>query len=86
MPRWLWVAIGTTSITRSISSSSNPCPASRSRASSATISCAHGQAVIPWAWTPRSIRNPRSDTTAVPNSVYISCVRLPDSGVTTVSG
>ena len=66
MPRWLWVAIGTASITRSTCSASKPSSASRSRASPATISCAHGQAVIPCACTPVSVRVPRSEATAVP--------------------
>ncbi len=66
MPRWLWVAIGTTSTTRSISSALKPSAASRSRESPATISCAQGQAVIPWASTPVSVRVPRSESTAVP--------------------
>ena len=68
MPRWLWVATGTASIARSICSASKPASASRSRPSSATISCAQGQAVMPWAWTPVSVRLPRSEATAVPNS------------------
>ena len=32
-------------------------------------SWAQGQAVMPWAWTPVSVRVPRSEATAVPNSV-----------------
>ena len=66
MPRWLWVATGTASIASSICSASKPCSASRSRARPATISWAQGQAVMPWAWTPVSVRVPRSEATAVP--------------------
>ncbi len=66
MPRWLWVATGTASIARSTCSGSKPAAASRSRASSATISWAHGQAVIPCACTPVRVRVPRSEATAVP--------------------
>ena len=66
MPRWLWVAIGTASIAASICSASKPRSASRSRARPPTISCAQGQAVMPWAWTPVSVRVPRSESTAVP--------------------
>ena len=66
MPRWLWVAIGTTSTTRSISSAAKPSAARRSRESPATISWAQGQAVMPWAWTPVRVRVPRSESTAVP--------------------
>ena len=69
MPRWLWVATGTASKMRSISSSVKPSSRSRSRERSVTISCAHGQAVMPWAWTPISRRVPRSEATAEPNSV-----------------
>ncbi len=66
MPRWLWVAIGTAATIFSICSSSKPSAASRSRERPVTISCAHGQAVIPWAWTPVSVRVPASEATAVP--------------------
>ena len=69
MPRWLWVATGTASNTRSISSSLKPSSRRRSRERSVTISCAHGQAVMPWACTPTSRRVPRADATAEPNSV-----------------
>ena len=69
MPRWLWVATGTASKTRSISSSVKPSARSRSRERSVTISCAHGQAVMPCASTPTSRRVPRADATAEPNSV-----------------
>ena len=51
-PRWLWVATGTASKMRSISSSVKPSAASRSRERPATSSCAHGHAVMPWAATP----------------------------------
>ena len=56
MPRWLWVAIGTASIAFCTSSGPKPFSASRSRANPATISCAQGQAVIPWAWIPKRPR------------------------------
>ena len=69
MPRWLWVATGTAWKTRPISSSVKPSSRSRSCERSVTISCAHGQAVMPCAWTPISRRVPRSDATADPNSV-----------------
>ena len=69
MPRWLCVATGTASKMRSISSSVKPSSRSRSRARSVTISCAHGQAVMPWAWTPTSRRVPLADATAEPNIV-----------------
>ncbi len=66
MPRWLWVATGTAAKMRSISSSEKPSAASRSRDRPATSSWAHGQAVMPWASTPVSVRVPRSEETAVP--------------------
>ena len=70
MPRWLWVATGTASKTRSISSSVKPSASEPlARARSATSSWAQGQAVMPWASTPVRVRVPRSDATAVPNSV-----------------
>jgi hypothetical protein len=69
MPRWLWVATGTASNTRAISSSVKPPSRSRSCARSITISCAHGQAVMPCASTPTSRRVPRSEATALPNIV-----------------
>ncbi len=68
-PRWLWVATGTASKMRSISSSSKPSSDSRSRAAPPTSSCAHGHAVMPWAATPTIRRVPRSEATAEPNSV-----------------
>ena len=40
--------------------------ASRARAESATSSCAHGHAVIPWAVTPVKRRVPSSVLTAAP--------------------
>src|SRR4051794_25160032 len=58
MPRWLWVATGTLSKTREISSSVKPCSRSRSSERSITSSWAHGQAVMPWASTPTSRRVP----------------------------
>ena len=67
-PRWLWVATGTASKMRSISSSEKPSPASRSCARACTSVCAHGHAVMPWARTPISRRVPRSDATAAPSS------------------
>ena len=69
MPRWLCVATGTAWNTRAISSSVKPSARSRSCERSVTISCAHGQAVIPCACTPTSRRVPRSEATAEPNSV-----------------
>ena len=69
MPRWLWVATGTAAKTRSISSSVNPAALRRSRERQLTSSWAQGQAVIPCASTPVSVRVPFSDTTAVPWSV-----------------
>ena len=86
MPRWLCVATGTASKTRSISSSVKPCSTSRSRDAPATSSCAQGHAVMPCASTPTSRRTPRSDATAVPISVYSSCVVSPDTGVCLYSG
>ena len=59
MPRWLWVATGTSAKTRSISSSVKPSSRRRSRERSATSSCAHGHAVMPCACTPTSRRVPR---------------------------
>ena len=85
-PRWLWVATGTASRICSISSSSKPSLSSRSRAVPATSSCAHGQAVIPWAVTPISRRVPSSVQTAEPCSVYSSCVLMPDTGAGLCSG
>ena len=58
MPRWLWVATGTASKTRSISPSSKPASRSRCCERSMTISWAHGQAVMPWASTPTTRRVP----------------------------
>ena len=61
MPRWLWVATGTAAKTRSISSSVKPSAASARGSAPATSSWAQGQAVIPCASTPVSVRVPRSD-------------------------
>ena len=69
MPRWLCVATGTASNTRAISSSVKPSSRRRSCERSITISCAHGQAVMPWASTPTSRRVPAAHATAEPNSV-----------------
>ena len=69
MPRWLWVATGTSLKIRSMSSSEKPSARRRSRERSVTSSCAHGQAVMPWASTPISRRVPRADATAEPSSV-----------------
>ena len=68
-PRWLWVATGTASNTRAISSSEKPCASSRSREDSWTSVCAHGQAVMPVAVTPISRRVPSGPATAEPCSV-----------------
>ena len=65
-PRWLWVATGTASKTRSISASEKPSASSRSRDAALTSSCAHGQAVMPWAVTPISRRVPAALATATP--------------------
>ena len=58
MPRWLCVATGTASKTRPISSSVKPSSRRRSCERSMTSSCAHGQAVMPWASTPTMRRVP----------------------------
>ena len=85
-PRWLWVAIGTASTIRSISSTEKPSASSRTRERASIACCAHGHAVIPWADTPTSRRVPSSDATAAPCSVYSSCVRIPDTGAGLCSG
>jgi len=69
MPRWLWVATGTASNTRAISSSVKPSARRRSCDRSMTSSCAHGQAVMPWASTPTMRRVPRSLAMAEPYRV-----------------
>ena len=67
MPRWLWVAIGTTSIDPLDLLGVEALARRAVRgASPATISWAQGQAVMPWAWTPVSVRVPCSEATAVP--------------------
>ncbi len=86
IPRWLCVATGTASNTRAISSSLKPSSVSRSCERSITSSCAHGQAVMPWASTPTRRRVPRADETAEPNSLYISWVGVPDAGAGLCSG
>ena len=68
IPRWLCVATGTASNTRSISSSEKPCSTSRSRELSWTSVCAHGQAVMPVAVTPIMRRVPVGPATAEPCS------------------
>ena len=85
-PRWLWVATGTAPKMRSTSSAVKPSASSRSRERPSISPCAHGHAVMPWARTPMSRRVPCADATAEPSSVYISCVRMPDSGRRLVLG
>ena len=57
-PRWLCVAIGTSSRIRSMSVGAYPASASRSAARPATSPCAHGQALIPVASTPTTRFDP----------------------------
>ena len=67
-PRWLWVATGTASKMRSISSSEKPSSCRRARELASTSFCAHGHAVMPCARTPISRRVPYSEATAPPSS------------------
>ena len=69
MPRWLWVATGTSLEDLVDLGGVVAAAARRSRAPEATSSCAQGQAVMPWAWTPVRVRVPWAEATAVPNSV-----------------
>jgi hypothetical protein len=67
-PRWLWVATGTASKMRSISSSPKPVveqPLARARLHEL---CAHGHAVMPWRGTPTAAAC-RARATARPSSV-----------------
>jgi hypothetical protein len=64
----LWVATGTASKMRSISSSVKPSSDRRVRELASTSFWAHGHAVIPCARTPISRRVPASDATAAPSS------------------
>ena len=71
---------------RSISSSVKPSASRRSRARSASTPWAQGQAVMPCASTPVSVRVPRSDATAVPKACRSPAWQVRDAGVGTVSG
>ena len=81
-PRWLCVAIGTSSRICSIDGASKPASASRSAARPATSPCAQGQALIPVASTPTTRRAPCSVAAAMPINDTISCVGSPVTGVT----
>ena len=81
-PRWLWVAMGTSSRICSIASASKPASVSRSAARPATSPCAHGQALIPVASTPTTRLAVLAVAAAIPIRETISCVGRPVTGVT----